>query len=407
MEDTSTDILMARQPIFDRELRVVAHELLYRSPGNRTAANVLDGNQATCDVLINNFTSIFDRGNQQPVPVFINLTEDLLSGNRLPTLDSKQVVLEILEDVAITDEVITAVRHLVSAGYRIALDDFEYSPAHDPLLHLAHIVKIDLTITHRKDLATLVKQLQPFKVLLLAEKIETEAEFQACVDLGFKLFQGYFLSRPQVVEGRKISDNEMVLIELLAALDDPSASPHHLEGIILRDPNLTLKLLRIVNSSQFALVNKVQSLAQAIMMIGFVEIKKWATLISLSSNSNKPSELTLQTLTTAYMCEAVAQRSVGINASSAFLVGMLSTVHAMLGISKEELLERLPMSDDIVAALTDRSGTLGHILINAERYMAAEWDTISPDIDLSLYRDAYEDGAIQATKNLQKVSGLK
>ncbi|MDI3326518.1 HDOD domain-containing protein [Pontibacterium granulatum] len=407
MEDASTNILMARQPIFDRELRVVAHELLYRSSGNRTAANVFDGNQATCDVLINHFTSIFDRGNQSQVPVFINLTEDLLSGNSLPAFDNKQVVLEVLEDVTVTDEVITAVRHLVSAGYRIALDDFEYSPAHAPLLHLAHIVKVDLTITRGDDLATLVKQLQPFKVTLLAEKIETEEEFQTCVDLGFKLFQGYFLSRPQVIEGRKISDNELVLIELLAALDDPGTSPQHIEGIIARDPRLTLKLLRIVNSSRYALVQKVESLAQAIVMIGFAEIKKWATLISLSSNSNKPSELTLQTLTTAYMCERVAQRSADINASSAFLVGMLSTVHAMLGISKEVLLERLPMSDEIVAALTDRSGVLGHVLANAEHYMAGEWDTLSQNIDLSLYREAYESGAIQATESLQQMSGLK
>jgi len=407
MEDTSTDILMARQPIFDRELRVVAHELLYRSSTSLTAANVFDGNQATCDVLINHFTSIFDRGNQRQVPVFINLTEDLISGNSLPALDNKQVVLEVLEDVEVTPEVINAVRHLASAGYRIALDDFEYSPAHDPLLHLAHIVKVDLTITRGDDLVTLVNQLQPFKVALLAEKIETEEEFQTCVDLGFRLFQGYFLSRPQVIEGRKISDNELVLIELLAALDDPSTSPEHLEGIIARDPNLTLKLLRIVNSSRYALVQKVGSLAQAIVMIGFAEIKKWATLISLSSNSNKPSELTLQTLTTAYMCEMIAQRSNGINSSSAFLVGMLSTVHAMLGISKEELLERLPMSDDIVAALTDRSGVLGHVLFNTERYMIGEWDKLSQDIDLSLYREAYESSAMQATESLQQVSGLK
>lgn len=407
MEDLSTDILMARQPIFDRELRVVAHELLYRSSGNRTAANVFDGNQATCDVLINHFTSIFDRGNQRQVPVFINLTEDLISGNSLPAFDNKQVVLEVLEDVTVTDEVISAVQHLASAGYRIALDDFEYTPAHDPLLRLAHIVKVDLTITRGEDLITLVKQLQPFKVALLAEKIETEEEFQFCVDLGFKLFQGYFLSRPQVVEGRKISDNEMVLIELLAALDDPSNSPQHVESIIARDPNLTLKLLRIVNSSQYALVNKIESLSQAIVMIGFIEIKKWATLISLSSNSNKPSELTLQTLTTAYMCDVIAQHSNAINPSSAFLVGMLSTVHAMLGISKEELLERLPMSDDIVAALTDRSGALGHVLVNAERYMTGEWDQLSPDIDLALYREAYESSAMQAAESLQQVSGLK
>lgn len=400
MEEQPNEILMARQPIFDKDLRVVAHELLYRSSGERNVANVFDGNQATCDVLVNNFTSIFDKGCQRTVPVFINLTEDLISGNKLPALDNKKVVLEVLEDVEVTEQVVDAVRHLAKAGYRIALDDFEYTPAHDPLLHLAHIVKVDLTITRGDDLIQLVKQLRPFKVALLAEKIETDEEFQQCLSLGFKLFQGYFLSRPQVVEGRKISDNELVLLELISALDDPQTTPETLESIIARDPNLTLKLLRIVNSSRYTLVQRIESLAQAIVLIGFAEIKKWATLISLSSGSSTPSELTLQTLTVSHMCEYIAEREPGSNSSSAFLVGMLSTVHTVLGISKEELLERLPMSEEITGALTDRTGSLGMILHNSENYMAAQWDDMLPNSDILLYREAYEASALWASESI-------
>lgn len=398
MEEQPNEILMARQPIFDKDLRVVAHELLYRSSGERNVANVFDGNQATCDVLVNNFTSIFDKGCQRAAPVFINLTEDLISGNKLPALDNKKVVLEVLEDVEVTEQVVEAVRHLAKAGYRIALDDFEYTPAHDPLLHLAHIVKVDLTITRGDDLVNLVHQLRPFKVALLAEKIETDEEFQQCLSLGFKLFQGYFLSRPQVVEGRKISDNELVLLELINALEDPQSTPEILESIIARDPNLTLKLLRIVNSSRYTLVQRIESLAQAIVLIGFAEIKKWATLISLSSGSSTPSELTLQTLTVSHMCEYIAHREPGSNASSAFLVGMLSTVHTVLGISKEELLERLPMSEEITDALTDRTGSLGMILHNSENYMAAQWDDMLPNSDILLYREAYEASALWASE---------
>jgi len=309
-------------------------------------------------------------------------------------------VLEVLEDVEVTEQVVDAVRHLAKAGYRIALDDFEYTPAHDPLLHLAHIVKVDLTITRGDDLIQLVKQLRPFKVALLAEKIETDEEFQQCLSLGFKLFQGYFLSRPQVVEGRKISDNELVLLELISALDDPQTTPETLESIIARDPNLTLKLLRIVNSSRYTLVQRIESLAQAIVLIGFAEIKKWATLISLSSGSSTPSELTLQTLTVSHMCEYIAEREPGSNSSSAFLVGMLSTVHTVLGISKEELLERLPMSEEITGALTDRTGSLGMILHNSENYMAAQWDDMLPNSDILLYREAYEASALWASESI-------
>lgn len=400
MDAPSTDILMARQPIFDREMRVVAYELLYRSSGTN-AAQIFDGNQATSDVLVSNFTSIFDNGTQRSVPAFINLTEDIISSNKLPSLDNKQVVLEVLEDVEVTEAVVESIKNLAAAGYRIALDDFEYTPAHDPLLHLAQIVKVDLTITRGDDLVKLVQQLRPFKVALLAEKIETKEEFRQCIDLGFKLFQGYFLSRPQIIEGRKIADNEIVLLELMSALDDPRATPEMLEKIIIRDPNLTLKLLRIVNSSRYALVNKIESLSQAIVMIGLNEIKKWTALISLSNNSNKPSELTRQTLITSHMCELIAEQTPGVNASSAFLVGMLSNLHVVLDISKEELMERLPMSDEITSALTERAGPLGGILRNSENYMNAKWEELDGVIDCHLYVTAYNESVSWASETMQ------
>ncbi|MGB0467110.1 MAG: EAL and HDOD domain-containing protein [Pontibacterium sp.] len=389
MEGSASDILMARQPIFDKKLNVVAYELLYRSSGTQNFAHILDGNQATSEVLVSNFTSIFDNGNQHSVPAFINLTEDMISSQKLPSLDHEKIVLEVLESVQVTDEIINSLKNFAAAGYRIALDDFEYNPVYDPLLEIAHIVKVDLTLTRNAALASLVKQLKPFKVTLLAEKVETEEEFNYCAALGFRLFQGYFLSRPKIIEGRKISGNELVLLELLSALDNPKTSPGTLEKIIIRDPSLTFKLLRIVNSSRYALTKRIESLSQAIVLIGFDEIKKWTLLISLSSHSNQPSELTRQVLTASHMCESIAAHTPAVNASSAFLVGMLSRLHIVLSISEEELLQRLPMSDEIATALTHRSGVLGAILQNTEDYMAGKWDEMDADLNYALYADTY------------------
>jgi len=400
MENTLSDVLMARQPIFDRRLNVVAYELLYRS-NKQNVANVFDGNQATSDVLINSFTSIFDAGDIKTLPAFLNLPESFIKDDRLPAFPKELLVLEVLEDVAVTEETIAGVKRFVDAGYRVALDDFEYSPEYDPLLDMAHIVKIDLTQTKGQTLVQHVKKLQDFNVTLLAEKVETHEEFQLCMALGFKLFQGYFLSKPTIVEGRKLSGNEMVVVQLLAALEQPEISPQELEQIITRDPNLTFKLLKIVNSSLYALSSEIESISQAIVTLGLTEIKKWVTLISLSGNSGKPTELTRQILQTGRMCESVARQSNGIAPSTAFMTGLLSMMGAMLDITETEIFEQITVSDEIESAVRLQQGAAGQLLSNVKHYINGEFSAISDGPELDIYRCAYNDALEWAEESLQ------
>ncbi|WP_027856045.1 EAL and HDOD domain-containing protein [Marinobacterium jannaschii] len=400
MENALSDVLMARQPIFDRRLNVVAYELLYRS-NKQNVANVFDGNKATSDVLINSFTSIFDAGDIKTLPAFLNLPESFVKDDRLPAFPKELLVLEVLEDVEVNEETIAGVKRFVDAGYRVALDDFIYSPEYDPLLDMAHIVKIDLTQTKGPTLIQHVKKLQDYNVTLLAEKVETHEEFQLCMALGFKLFQGYFLSKPTIVEGRKLSGNEMVVVQLLAALENPDISPDELQQIITRDPNLTFKLLKIVNSSLYALANEIESISQAIVTLGLSEIKKWVTLISLSGNNSKPTELTRQILQTGRMCESVARQGNVVTPSTAFMTGLLSMMGAMLDITETEIFEQIAVSEEIEQAVRHQNGPAGALLCNVRHYINGEFGLMSEDENQDIYRSAYSDALEWAEESLQ------
>ena len=380
MTQSNDEILMARQPIYDKDLNVVAYELLYRCAKGRGPGSMFDGNRATSQILVSNFTSIFERGDVVSVPAFVNLTEDLLTFDNIPGLPNDQVVLEVLEDVAATDEVVSSVARLAKAGYRIALDDYEHHPSFEPLLELADIVKVDLTLTKGEELTRLVDTLAPFKVKLLAEKIETFEEFEETKALGFSLFQGYFLSKPTNIKGRKLKNNATVLTQLLSALEDPKTMPEDIERIIVQDPALSFKLLRIVNSSYYGLSREISSLAQAVVLIGLNDIKKWSTLISMSDSSQKPSDISRQALLISAMCESVAKETRLAQPGTAFLTGLLSMLHLLLDTDKNELLSSVSLSEEILFAIQQYQGALGDVLYACEAYVAGNWEAVESSI---------------------------
>ncbi|MDO6515171.1 MULTISPECIES: EAL and HDOD domain-containing protein [unclassified Neptuniibacter] len=384
----NSQVLMARQPIFDRNQKVVAYELLYRTEDAQGHA-LFANSEATSEVILNAYTSISDSGELKRVPAFINLTRDILVEQRLPEVSKKYIVLEILEDIEPDKEVLSAVQKLHSEGYRIAMDDFVYSPKYDELLKLAHIVKIDVYELSMDQVREQVKELKKHKVTLLAEKIETHEELETCIELGFKLFQGHFLSRPKVVKGKKIQGSQVALMQLIQELQSPKATPEKLEELIMRDPALTYKLLRIVNSAGYSLVRQVESIAEAIVLLGLEQVKKWATLIAMSSNQDKPEELSRSLLIRGRMCEEVARAAKLSNYGSYFMAGMMSGLHAMLDIERETMLEQVPLGDDIKEAVSLGQGPIGAVLRNVVNYENGDWDLLPPDLDGNIYDKAY------------------
>ncbi|WP_271274487.1 EAL and HDOD domain-containing protein [Aliamphritea hakodatensis] len=383
-----SQVLMARQPIFDCQQRVVAYELLYRNEADTEHA-LFNDSSATCDVILNVYTSIADNGSKKSVPAFINMTRDLLVSEDFPELPRKQIVIEVLEDIAADDEVIAAVTRLAEKGYRIALDDFVYSPEFDPLLKLAHIVKVDVLGMSPDDIARQVKLLRPFNVTLLAEKIETVEVLEHCHALGFKLFQGHFLSKPKLIKGRKLEANHANLLVLVSELQNKRTTPERLEELIIQDPVLTYKLLRIVNSAAYSLIRRVESLSEAIVLLGMDQIRSWATMIALANRTSKPEEICRSLLLRGKMCEAIARSQGCHNDSSYFMTGVLSQLHVMLDIDQKTMLEQVPLGEDIESAIKDHAGSMGDILKHVTHYEAGDWDLLPNDIDIDAYEESY------------------
>ncbi|RLU03504.1 MAG: HDOD domain-containing protein [Ketobacter sp.] len=385
----SNPILLARQPIYDRDLNLFAYELLFRPP--HPSDWVWDGDEATSQLVINAFTEIGIDKVCDNRTAFINFTRKWLVSP--PPFDARHVTVEVLEDVEPDAEVVNGVMALKEAGFTIALDDFEFDAKWEPLLKMAHIIKIDVLAHQNEALEELVAQLAPYKVKLLAEKVEDYEMQERCKDLGFEYFQGFFLSRPQNVHGAPMPTNKIVVMRLLAELQNPEASVTKLEDIITSDIALSTKILRICNTAKYATMNKIDSIRRAVVLLGMNTLKQWSSLIALSRMSDKPSELICLTLSRARMMELLAKAVGKDNPDTFFTVGMFSFIDAYFDRSKEELLQSLPFDDALNDALLHFEGETGKLLRNVIAHERGNWQEIDwQELDaLGIQEDLFEE----------------
>lgn len=386
------NIFIGRQPIFDRNLEVYAYELLFRS-GTENRAGRIDGNQATSSVILNAFVEIGLDDLVGPHPAFINLTRQfLVSDDPLP-FPKERVVLELLEDIQADAEVIGAMTRLTQSGYRLALDDFVYHDRLKPLINLAYIVKIDLMALSSTDLERHVQQLRGYSVKLLAEKIETQAQFEHCKELGFDYFQGYFLSKPSIVQGQQLPPNRLAVLQLLAKLQDPESAASELEQLVSRDVGLSYKLLRYINSAFFAFPKQIDSIRQAVVYLGMQAMRTWVTLLVLAGMDTKPSALVITAMQRAKMCELLAGAAQRQGRESYFTVGLFSMLEALMDVPLKRILASLPFTDDIHHALLELKGPYGEALRCVLAYEQGDWpqarfDDLSPAQTTEIYLEA-------------------
>ncbi len=403
-----SDSFVGRQPIYDRDLQLFAYELLFRS-GRDNRATVSNGDQATSQVMINAF---LDFGLDLLVGnayAFINLTRGFLVGDRPLPFPPERVVLEVLEDIEPDSRVVEAVRSLVAKGYTIALDDFVYRPEYRPLIELTHIIKIDLMALAPERWAeqvSLIRNDNP-QVKLLAEKVETQEEFERCQALGFDYFQGYFLCRPTLVAGSGAQpSNRLVLVNLLAKLRDPQASFDDIESLIVRDPPLTYRLLRYINSAAVGLRQPVESVHRALMLIGVETIRSWATLILLARMEDKPLGLIETALVRAKMCEMVAIARKLPGKEQYFTVGLFSLLDALLDRPLPELLNSIPLAEEVRAALLEEQGPLGEVLGEVLDYEAGRWEALlASSLPPQILRVAFMEAVAWAQGSAALLSG--
>jgi c-di-GMP-related signal transduction protein len=370
------EIFVARQPIFDRKNKIFGYELLYRS-GNTDCNTMTDGDLATIEVIRNSFTLIGIDVLTDGKMAFINFTQNLLRSD-LPThFSPKTVVVEILEDVEATTDVIAACKGLKDRGFLIALDDYDGKNGQQFLLPFANIVKIDFIKTKRAVRTALVKQIGCSRVAFLAEKVESYTEYNEACELGFTYFQGYFFSKPSLVSGHHIIEQKSSYLRIIQELYQPDVNFEQLEMIFKYDMGMSFKLLRLVNSAAFGLPRAVSSLRQALVLLGVDEIRKWATLIAVQGiGEDKPSELVTTALVRAKICEALAPL-VGLTQyrSELFLLGMFSLIDIIVDRTMVDIVGKLPLILEIRQALLGETGRFRQILDLILSYESGIWDS--------------------------------
>lgn len=382
---------VGRQPIFDKDLKVYAYELLFRS-GNVSEAGQLDGNKATSQVIYNTLIEIgLDElvGNNL---AFINFPYDLLTNDITQLLPPDRVVIEVLEDVNVDKGLIDGLSNLRSKGFKIALDDFVFETQWIPVIKQASIIKIDVMALSVEEIKEHVELLKSYDVKLLAEKVETQDEYNCFREMGFDYFQGYFFSKPSVISKDVMPDNHIALLQLLARLQDPDIDIAEIETLVSQTVSLNFKLFRYINSAFFGLPRKFDSIRQVIVYFGLQKLKDLACLIAITGISDKPSELIVVGLTRAKMCELLAKLSGNPEPASFFIVGLFSILEALLDNPLLKIVNTLPLNEEIISALLNKEGELGEALCCSIACEQCEVDEIRfVDLETSSIYDAYQE----------------
>ena len=361
---------VARQPILDMRGRVHGYELLFRA-GPETVFRG-DGDMATRTMLDNSVLFGLDKLTGG-LPAFVNCTADSLTAQLVEILPPSMTVLEILETVEPTEALLAACRKLKTAGFRLALDDFEWRPELAPLVELADYIKVDFTLTNALERARLREHLSGVTVAMIAEKVETQEEYKQACSEGFALFQGYYFCRPILLKNRKIPANRISYLEILQILRDGQIDIRRLSLLVKRDTSLTYRLLRLVNSPVFAIRKEVRSIEAALMLVGEEAFRRIATLaIASEMNANQSTEILRMAFVRGRFCELAALLC-ALDRGEQYLLGMFTLLPAMLRVPMAELAPALPLREKVREALLGAVSPESSLIRWAECYERGDW----------------------------------
>ena len=351
---TATDVLIARQPVYDPALRVVAYELLVQHRDGSSAGEDADASSTISEIGLNLVTGH---------PAYIPVSRGLLLEGYITALPADRVVLVVGPDVTLDRAAQTALEELVGAGYPLALMDLEPDATAERLLPFAQIVGVDLRAADRASIRGELPHFRSYGATLLARNVEEHEDLEFCQEVGFELLQGYFFCRPRVVaESGVVPVNKVAQLRMLSELQQPDVQFDGLQEIIARDLGLSYNLLRFINSAFFSLPRRVDSIRDALVLLGVMNVRKWATLMALADTDDKPRELVVTALVRARMCELLAQAYQYKDSDGYFTTGLFSVVDALMDTSLVELLSSLPLSREIIEALLNYEGPKGRVL---------------------------------------------
>jgi len=363
------EVYIARQPILTEKEKIFGYELLFRN-ANTSGAVINDDYQATATVMMNALNSFGFNSLVGGRKGFINVNARILLSGFIDLLPHGNTVLEILETQEPDKNFIELCRAFKEKGYSLALDDFTYNDSFRPLLDLVDYVKLDVLIQDREKLMETIQINQKYPAKILAEKVETKDDFQFCLELGCELFQGYFFAKPAVLTTKSLSASQVTLLELINGLAREEEMDS-LEKIFKKSPQLDIKLLTFINSAGFYLMQKVTSIRQAMMLLGYKNLQKWVALLLFAQDMEdfRSNPLLERAAIRGLMMESIVRKITGSHSmgDTAFIVGILSLTHVLLGITMDELVSKLNLAQDIKDALIRREGSLGSALLMTEK----------------------------------------
>jgi c-di-GMP-related signal transduction protein len=368
---------LARQPILNRDRELFGYELLFRN-GIQNSCEGLDLEMASTSVLDTSFLIGLEKISSGH-PMFFNCPREFLIRDYVSLFPPKSIVVEILETIQPDEEIIEACKRLKERGYRIALDDFVDSAKWAPLVALADIIKVDFRLTSVQEQRAIVSRYAGKKIKMLAEKVETQEEFSAGMEMGYSLFQGYFFCHPEMMTHRALPSFKLIYLELLRAATAPEFDIQALAVKIKYEPSLTIRLLRYLNSAFFGLRGEIHSVQHALSLLGERELRKWIAVVSVGVLADgKPDELMTVPLIRSRFCELLAPLA-GIpgDANDLFLMGLLSLMDAILDQPIDSILAELPVRSEIKDALLRQKGLYWQLLEITIAHEQADWQKVS------------------------------
>lgn len=367
------DIFVARQPIFTSDKKLFAYELLFRLSLDNVFPNI-DGSVATSGVLANTFFSLGLNDILSGKPGLINFTGDLLLKQTPLLFPKAHIIIEVLEDIEPEPEIIEALKSFKSKGFRIALDDFVYDQKFSEMIELCDMIKFDIMATPLDTLVPILNSIgnELKHITLLCEKVETHQEFKQAKAMGFKLFQGYFFSKPEVISNKGLAANQISNLKLLNEISKHDPALDVIEGMIKNDVAISFKLLTFINSAYFSRPIAIDTIKDAITFLGTQELKKFISVVVVAGiNPDKPNELIRFSLIKARMCEQCAHIiRTRFTPEELFTVGLFSTMDAILNMPMKDILQKIALSEKIKSALLGKDrifNQLNDLITNFEQ----------------------------------------
>jgi len=398
------EVFSTRRPIFDRDKKAYGYELLFRC-GFEDYYNSLGVQHDSLDLMA--FVNFGELANGKKG--LATFTRSLLLRD-LPTVLPKETVLVgIPADIDVDQEVFAACERLASAGYELVLNDLPPDGMDSPLIRLASIVRMDFRETSPEQGPETCRRLADRGIAALARKVDTTGQFDRAVEAGFGYFQGNFFAKPVIRDSGDLAGNELSYARLLVEVNRPEVSIGDLASIIRGDPLMTFHLLKFINSAWFGVRCVVNSVQHALVLIGPKETRRWASMLVIRNlGQGKPPELLLRSLIRAKAAEAIAPlANMRQHTPELFLLGLFSSIDAMLNRPLEELLKDLPVDEKITGALLGRAGPFRNVLDLILCYEEGNWDSLTGLAHrLGLDEQALPPQFAQAMKWASKTLGL-